>query len=295
MLHRVSATWVAQRPPRRLPAGPGCPFVQFAFCPARRRAANPGIGSDCHGPWHYHHGSGESQAGKNVSLTGETRLNQAETTRALLLARFPVFAQLPAARLDELLAGAVLRHVPAGTVLFEPNMPCEGFPLVLEGSVRVVKGSSGGREILLYRVSPGEGCILSGGCLLGHNEYAARGIAEDEVTLLGITPAQFQDLILQFPPFRRFVFDMYGARLAEVMELIDEVAFRKLDSRLARLLVQRGPVLNATHQNLADELGSVRVFVSRMLRSFEERGWVSLERERVTVVDPKALMEFSNR
>ena len=256
---------------------------------------NPKNGLDCSGSWRRHSGCGGRRAGKTFSLTGETRLNQAETTRALLLARFPVFAQLPAERLDDLLSGAALRHVPAGTVLFEPNMPCEGFPLVLEGSVRVVKGSSGGREILLYRVSPGEGCILSGGCLLGHNEYAARGIAEDEVTLLGITPAQFQDLILQFPPFRRFVFDMYGARLAEVMELIDEVAFRKLDSRLARLLVQRGPVLNATHQNLADELGSVRVFVSRMLRSFEERGWVSLERERVTVVDPKALMEFSNR
>jgi CRP/FNR family transcriptional regulator len=79
------------------------------------------------------------------------------------------------------------------------------------------------------------------------------------------------------------------------MELIEEVAFRKLDTRLARLLVQRGPVLNATHQNLADELGSVRVFVSRLLRSFEERGWVALERERVSVIDPKSLLEFSQQ
>jgi len=71
------------------------------------------------------------------------------------------------------------------------------------------------------------------------------------------------------------------------------VAFRKLDTRLARLLVQRGPVIGATHQDLADELGSVRVFVSRLLRSFEERGWVRLERERVNVLDPKALLEFA--
>ena len=222
-------------------------------------------------------------------------MNEIEATRALLLARFPVFAQLPAARLDELLVAAPVRRVPAGSVLFEPNMPCAGFPLVLEGSVRVAKASAGGREIVLYRVSPGEGCILSGGCLLGQNDYAARGLAESEVTLLRIPPAQFQDLILQVPPFRRFVFDMYGARLAEVMELIEEVAFRKLDKRLARLLIQRGPVLDATHQNLADELGSVRVFVSRLLRSFEERGWVSLGRERVSVVDPKSLLEFSRQ
>ena len=222
-------------------------------------------------------------------------MNENDTTRRLLLERFPVFAQLPAARLDELLAAAPVRRVPAGSVLFEPNMPCEGFPLVLEGSVRVTKSSPGGREIVLYRVSPGEGCILSGGCLLGQNDYAARGLAESDVTLLKISPAQFQDLILQVPAFRRFVFDMYGARLAEVMELIEEVAFRKLDTRLARLLVQRGPVLNATHQNLADELGSVRVFVSRLLRSFEERGWVTLERERVSVIDPKSLLEFSQQ
>ena len=221
-------------------------------------------------------------------------MNEIEATRSLLLARFPVFAQLPPARLDELLAAAPVRRLPAGSVLFEPNMPCEGFPLVLEGSVRVLKASPTGREIVLYRVSPGEACILSGGCLLGQNDYAARGLAESEVTLVKIPPSQFQELILQFPPFRRFVFDMYGARLAEVMELIDEVAFRKLDTRLARLLVQRGPVVNATHQNLADELGSVRVFISRLLRSFEERGWVSLERERVSVIDPKSLLEFSH-
>jgi CRP/FNR family transcriptional regulator len=222
-------------------------------------------------------------------------MDENDTTRSLLLARFPVFAELPAARLDEMLAAAPVRRVPAGSVLFEPNMPCEGFPLVLEGSVRVTKASPSGREIVLYRVSPGEGCILSGGCLLGQNDYAARGTAESDVTLLKIAPAQFQDLILQVPAFRRFVFDMYGARLAEVMELIEEVAFRKLDTRLARLLVQRGPVLNTTHQNLADELGSVRVFISRLLRNFEERGWVTLERERVSVIDPKSLLEFSQQ
>ncbi|MCL4744010.1 MAG: Crp/Fnr family transcriptional regulator [Burkholderiaceae bacterium] len=220
-------------------------------------------------------------------------MNDARATRALLLARFPVFAGVPEVRLDELLGAAPLRRVPAGSVLFEPDMRCEGFPLVLEGSVKVVKTSQSGREIVLYRVSPGEGCILSGGCLLGRSDYSARGLAETEVTLLTIPAAQFQDLIVQVPAFRHFVFDMYGSRLAEVMELLEEVAFRRLDTRLARLLVQRGPVISATHQSLADELGSVRVFVSRLLRGFEERGWVSLERERVTVLEPKSLLEFS--
>jgi CRP/FNR family transcriptional regulator len=95
--------------------------------------------------------------------------------------------------------------------------------------------------------------------------------------------------MLAYEPFRRFVFGMYGERLAEVMELVEEVAFRKLDERLAQLLVHRGPVVEGTHQGLADELGSVREIVSRLLRSFEQRGWVRIERERVTVLDPKAL------
>jgi CRP/FNR family transcriptional regulator len=211
----------------------------------------------------------------------------------LLLARFPVLAQLSPAQLDALLAAAPLRRAPAGSVLFEPDMPCEGFPLVLDGSVRVAKTSPQGREIVLYRVSPGEACILSGSCLLGQTHYAARGVAESDVTLLRIPAGLFQELILQQPAFRRFVFEMVGDRLAEVMELVDEIAFRRLDARLARLLVQRGPIVHATHQNLADELGSVRVFVSRLLRGFEERGWVQLERERISVVDAKALLEFA--
>ena len=95
--------------------------------------------------------------------------------------------------------------------------------------------------------------------------------------------------MLEFEPFRRFIFGMYGERLADVMELVEEVAFKRLDARLAQLLIHRGPVVEATHQKLADELGSVREFVSRLLRSFEQRGWVTLERERVTVRDPKAL------
>ena len=209
--------------------------------------------------------------------------------RELLLRHFPVFSQLSALQLDQLVKGAQVLRVPAGGVLFDAGQPCRGFPLVLEGSVRVSKGSPGGREILLYRVEPGQGCILSGGCLIGHSDYSARGIAEEDVTLLSLPAELFQKLMVEAEPFRRFVFSLYGERLSEMMELVDAVAFRKLDQRLAQLLVQRGPVLELTQQKLADELGSVREIVSRLLRSFESRGWVTLERERITVRDPRAL------
>ena len=209
--------------------------------------------------------------------------------RQALLERFPVFGKLPAPQLVRLLAEAQLLQVPAGTVLFDASQPCRGFPLLLEGAVRVAKFAPNGREIMLYRVDPGQGCILSGGCLLGHSDYTARGVAEQDVTLLSMPPALFHELLLQFEPFRRFIFGMYGERLAEVMELVEEVAFRRLDERLAQVLIHQGPVIKSTHQKLADELGSVRENVSRLLRSFEDRGWVKLERERITVLDPKSL------
>ncbi len=214
--------------------------------------------------------------------------------RGALLQHFPVFAELPPPRLERLLAEAEVVRAPAGSVLFDAGQPCRGFPLLLEGSVRVGKASAGGREILLYRVEPGQGCILSGGCLLGHSDYSARAVAEEAVTLLRIPPALFQELMLELEPFRSQVFAMYGERLSDVMQLVDEVAFRRLDQRLAQLLIHRGPVVEATHQKLADELGSVREIVSRLLRSFESRGWVRLERERITVLAPKSLSELAS-
>jgi CRP/FNR family transcriptional regulator len=217
-----------------------------------------------------------------VNAPGREILQQLRT-------RFPALEGLAPARLERLVAEGQLLHVPDGQSLYDAKQPCRGFPLILEGAVRVVMNAPNGREIGLYRVDPGQGCILSGGCLLGHSDYAARGIAEGDVTLLSVPPGEFQSLLLEHEPFRAFVFGMYGERLAEVMALVEEVAFRRLDERLAQLLVHRGPVIQATHQALADELGSVREIVSRLLRSFEQRGWVRLERERVTVADPKAL------
>jgi CRP/FNR family transcriptional regulator len=218
-----------------------------------------------------------------------TEATDKQVSREQLLGQFPLFSELPVPQLKRILGEAQLLRAPAGSVLFDAKQPCRGFPLLLEGSVRVAKTSPNGREIQLYRVEPGQGCILSGGCLLGQTDYTATAVAERDTLLVSVPPALFHELMLQFEPFRRFVFGMYSERLAEVMELVEEVAFHRLDARLAQLLIHRGPLVQATHQKLAGDLGSVREIVSRLLRSFEERGWVRLERERITVLDPKAL------
>jgi CRP/FNR family transcriptional regulator len=213
--------------------------------------------------------------------------------RRQLLDRFPPLAALASPDLDRLLREAAPREVPEGTRMFDANQPCTGFPLLLDGCVRVSKIAPNGREIVLYRVEPGQVCVLSGGCLLGHAPHSATGTSEGTVRLMMIPSPLFDALIRESAPFRNFVFGMYGTRLAEVMAVVEDVAFRRLDARLADLLVTRGPVIQDTHQRLAEELGSVREVVSRVLRSFEQRGWIALARERVTVLDPAALAAFA--
>src|SRR5512135_917301 len=204
---------------------------------------------------------------------------------------FPRLASGGKRTLERIVREGQWRRVPAGSTMFGPRSPCTGFPLVLEGSVRVVQRYPNGRELQLYRVKPGESCLLSGSCLLGSTDYDASGIAESDVELLVLPPDEFNALVAEDETFRRHVFSLFGERFAAVLQIVEAVAFQKLDRRLAALLVGReaGGDVSATHQMLADELGSVREIVSRLLRTFEDRGWVDLGRERIHIVDRDAL------
>lgn len=206
---------------------------------------------------------------------------------------YPVLAQLPDSLRKQCLAEAQQMTVPAGTVVFDSGQPCHGFPFVLEGSIRVIKPSDSGRELPLYRVTPGESCLITSGCLLGRSDYNARGVAETETTLLLLPTRRFNELLEQ-PAFRDFVFHLLAERMADLMQLVEEVAFRKLDQRLAGLLLGKGRQLHTTHQQLADELGSVREMVSRLLKGFAEQGWVRLGREQIEILDPAALRQMAS-
>ena len=156
------------------------------------------------------------------------------------------------------------------------------------------KLAASGRELMLYRVSPGGSCIISSSCLLGHTDYNARGIAETPLTLLALPIPEFSALMVDHAPFRDFVFHLFADRIGELMQLVEEVAFARLDQRLAKLIVARNEAtLNVTHQQLADELGSVREIVSRLLKGFASQGLVSLGREQVVVVDRDGLQKLA--
>ncbi|MCX7890943.1 MAG: Crp/Fnr family transcriptional regulator [Burkholderiales bacterium] len=206
-----------------------------------------------------------------------------------LLALYPSLASAPPDLLDRALADAVVHRVPAGAVMFDEHRPCEAFPMLLEGSIRVSKVSATGRELQLYRVLPGESCVITSSCLLGHQPYNARGVAETDATLVVLPAPAFARLVATHEPFRAYVFALFAERLADLMQLVEAVAFQRLDQRLAALLLGKGRVLATTHQALADELGSVREIVSRLLKSFAEQGLVALGRERIEILDPAGL------
>ena len=212
---------------------------------------------------------------------------------AELTALYPVLAKLPAALLQRAADSLQTVAVPAGTVVFDEHQPCGGFPFVLAGAVRVSKLSSSGRELPLYRVLAGESCIISSSCLLGHADYNARGVAEGATTL-ALLPRPLFDEMLGEVVFRDFVFALFSERMADLMQLVEEVAFRKLDQRLAALLLGKGRLVHATHQQLADELGSVREMVSRLLKGFAEQGLVKLGREQVEVLDAAGLRRMAS-
>jgi len=214
-------------------------------------------------------------------------------TKGLLLQTYPMLQTLPSSQLADLQANAMLMQLPAGTLVFDENQPCQGFPLLLFGSVRVIKAAASGRELQLYRVGKGESCILTSSCLLGHASYQARGVVEQAVEMVVLSPAMFKMLVSAHEPFRDYIFSLFSERLTDLMQLVTAVAFQKLDQRLAALLATKPNPLRITHQALADELGSVREIVSRLLKNFADQGWVRLGREQIEIVNVSALKNYA--
>ena len=205
----------------------------------------------------------------------------------------PIFRGLEEHTWNELTQAAQRLTLPAGTPVFRPGEQCQGLPLVLSGEIRVQMAGASGNEIVLYRVSGGELCPLSLACLLAHGSHQSEAVVEEDSEVLLIPAALTERLMNEAAGFRQVVLESYGQRLQALMLVIEEVAFRRLDQRLAERLLerQRDGRLSITHQDLAVELGTAREVVSRLLKEFERRGLVTLERGLITIVNPVALSD----
>ncbi len=188
--------------------------------------------------------------------------------------------------------------LPGDHAVFHAGSPCDSYMLVASGRVRVQVIAEGGREVVLYRVLPGQSCVLTTCCILGGDDYPAEGYTEGPVRALVFSKPQFDHAMEIAPAFRRFVFQNLGMRLADVVTRMEEVAFRPVDRRLAALLLDRADrsgVVAATHQTLAVELGTAREVVSRLLKRLEADGAVRLARSSVQLQDRLALARLAGR
>jgi len=201
-----------------------------------------------------------------------------------------ILLELEEAARATLLARAAPLSLPVGARLFRPGDLCAGFPILLTGSVRVTRLSRAGREMLLYRVGPGETCIMTAACLLSAEPYAVSGVAEAATTALFLPPPAFEALLAASAGFRHLVFRGYAARLAGLMQRIEALS-EPIETRLATHLLgqARNGEVRATHQALALEIGSSREVVSRALARMAKSGLLSHARGVVRVLAQERL------
>lgn len=186
-------------------------------------------------------------------------------------------------------------HVhPGGVVVMRPTDSCNDFLIVLQGRVRVYRTDEGGREIVLYRVCAGEACILTLCRLTSGIPYNAYAVTEKETRLLAISRTHFHRVMARSEAFREYIFSELARRLSDLMQLVEQVAFCTLNQRLASLLGQLGrqrhsSTLRITHQEIARELGTSREVASRLLKEFERKGCVRLQRGCIEILSPELL------
>ncbi|MBR9865998.1 MAG: Crp/Fnr family transcriptional regulator [Oceanospirillales bacterium] len=209
----------------------------------------------------------------------------------LLTGQFPQLQQLDEVGLA-ILSRAQKVQLPADQVIFHQGSVCAHFIMVVSGVVKVLGRNANGRELVLYRIENQGTCVLTTSCLLGAEDYPAEGVTETEVTAFLIPLSEFQRAITESEGLRRFIFDSYGERLARLIGLVQEIAFERIEKRLARYLVEHvgpGCVLLRSHQEIADELGTAREVVSRQLKLFEQKEWVALSRNQVLFLNKEAV------
>lgn len=210
------------------------------------------------------------------------------------------FPNLPPMSQDlwaSLISRARRRNFQAGDEVFSTGDQVTDLLILLSGTLRIEQLGAAGREIVLYRVQGGESCILTAACLLSEDDYSAMGVAETALDALIVPRVTFDDLMATSAEFRGMIFQSYSKRITDLLQVVEEVAFRRIDLRLAGTLLSLagdGDRIVATQSQIATELGTVREVVSRQFQEFQRRGWVKVGRGVVTVMDKAALRALAH-
>ena len=179
-----------------------------------------------------------------------------------------------------------------GEVILNENAYIKAIPIVTKGSIRVMRTDEDGREILLYYIKAGESCIMSflGG--MHHDTSKVKAIAEEETEILFIPIDKVSLLIKEYPEWLDYIFRLYHKRFEELLEVVNAIAFKKIDERILNFIKKKSEMthsrtLSITHEQLANELGTARVVISRLLKQMEDEGLVKLGRNRIELVGKK--------
>lgn len=175
--------------------------------------------------------------------------------------------------------------LPRGHQIYWQGDACQAIAFLFSGTVRVYKCSENGREITLYEIVPGETCILNASCIIGRQGYPANAVTLTECHALLIPAQVFRQMLTDHEPMRTFIYSLLGHRLVEIMELVEEIAFRRMDDRLRDYLLEKScnGILQATHQIIANDLGTSREVITRLLRDLELRDEVHVSRNEITL------------
>ena len=182
-----------------------------------------------------------------------------------------------------------IRSFPSETVILNPHSYIKVIPIVLSGSIKVMETDEETQEILLYYIRPGESCIMSFLAGIRNETSKVKAVIEEDAEVLLVPVEKASVWTQQFPEWADYIFSLYQKRFEELLEVVNAVAFRKLDARLLHLLKQKSTLFKSdtipvTHQQLADELATQREVVSRLLKQMENDGIVSLSRNKITLL-----------
>lgn len=189
----------------------------------------------------------------------------------------------------------IQKAIPKDTVIFNEGDECGTVAFLLSGSIRISKIGKNGREIVLYRLGSGDSCILTISSVLANISYPATAVVEEDAEAILLSVQQFKELMTINPEFQQYIYKLLAARLLEVMTLVDEIVFHKMDERLIEYLLRHSKndedIIEITHEELASQLGSVREVISRLLKGFERDGLIQLSRGKVKIMHRSGLEE----
>jgi len=208
-----------------------------------------------------------------------------------LIHLFPFLGNANREMMEEMVKHFSIVRIPKGNCLFLEGDECKDFPLILAGSIRVYKLGESGKEITLYRLGPGDGCIMTASCILSKTFFPAIATVEEPLEMAVLPAPSFRNWMARYEVWRNYVFELVANNMSAIMTTLEEVAFQRMDVRIGELILKladkSGNGIQITHQDIAMELGTSREVVSRILKHFEYEKLIALQRGVITLKNPE--------